>query len=231
MPKKKKPATKKRNSQPSLVKTLAGSYFPLSEMEGLAKGARADLKRVKKAVNSKRAQTPKKSTKKRRRNPGEENAAARLYQDFHQKPADSVTTFVEEEYHRSDLAELGDLVSLVVETLSGYRATVLFDTDPPKLASSADRGQLYIKGGDQALDLGALHMSGPEWLRDDMVIGVIKKITYRTEKGFDEFRLTDYYHHLGEETGVQPFLRYDTLNRRLHVSGGQYRVKHEGITN
>lgn len=228
MAKKKKPV--KRNTQPSLVKTLASSYFPLGDMEGLAKGASADLKRVKKAVNAKRKTAPTRS-KKRRHNPAEQAAAAALYADFHQKPADSVTTFVEEEMHRSDLAELGDMVSLVVATLSGYRATIVFDDDPPKLCSSADRRQLYIKGGDQTLDLGALHMSGPDWLRDDMVIGVVTKLTYRTEKGFDDFQLTDYFHHLGEETGMQPFLRYDTLNRRLHISGGQYAVKHEGITN
>lgn len=222
MPKKQnKPAKRKRNTQPSLVGTLASSYFPMSDMEGLAKGARADLKRVKKAVNSKR----------RRRNPAEQDAAAALYEDFHQKRADGVTTFVEEELHRSDLAELGDLVSLVVATMSGYRATIGFDENQPKLCSSADRRQLYIKGGDQALDLGALHMSDPEWLRDDMLIGVITKLTYRTEKGFDDFRTTDYFHHLGEENGLQPFLRYDTLNRRLHITGGHYFVKHEGIVN
>lgn len=220
-------AKRKRNTQPSLVGTFARSYFPLDEMEGLAKGARSDLKRVKKAVNPKKPAP----AKGRRHNPAEHDAAAALYEDFHQKSADSVTTFVEEELHRSDLAELGDLVSLVVATMSGYRATIGFDVNPPKLCSSADRRQLYIKGGDQALDLGALHMSDPEWLRDDMLIGVITKLTYRTEKGFDDFRTTDYFHHLGEENGMQPFLRYDTLNRRLHITGGHYFVKHEGIVN
>jgi len=227
MPKKKKPqAKRKRNSSPSLVGTLASSYFPIGDMEGLAKGARADLKRVKQAVNAERA------PKKRRRNPAEQDAAAALYEDFHQKGADSVTTYVEEELHRSDLAELGDMASLVVATMSGYRATIAFEeNDAPKLCSSADRRQLYIIGGDQTLDLGALHMSGIEWMRDDMLIGVISKLTYRTEKGFDYFQLTDYWHRLGEETGLQPFLRYDTLNRRLYISGGQYAVKHEGIVN
>lgn len=229
MAKKKKTQTKgKRNSPPSLVGTLASSYFPIGDMEGLAKGARADLKRVKKAVNTKKSAP----AKKRRRNPAEQDAAAALYADFHQKGADSVTTYVEEELHRSDLAELGDMVSLVVATMSGYKATIGFEeADAPKLCSSADRRQLYIKGGDQTLDLGALHMSGPEWLRDDMLIGVITKLTYRTQKGFDDFQLTDYWHRLGEETGLQPFLRYDTLNRRLYISGGQYAVKHEGIVN
>jgi len=71
MPKKQnKPAKRKRNT-PSLVGTLASSYFPMSDMEGLAKGARADLKRVKKAVNFKR----------RRRNPAEQDAATALYED------------------------------------------------------------------------------------------------------------------------------------------------------
>jgi hypothetical protein len=64
-----------------------------------------------------------------------------------------------------------------------------------------------------------------------MTLGVLVECTYQTEKGFQNFQLTDYYHHLGEETGVQPFLLYDPNNQLLSVSGGQYEVKPEGIVN
>jgi hypothetical protein len=64
-----------------------------------------------------------------------------------------------------------------------------------------------------------------------MMIGVAYELTYQTEKGFQNFKLTDYYHKLGEETGVQPFLLYDPRNQLLSISGGQYQTKPEGIVN
>lgn len=91
------------------------------------------------------------------------------------------------------------------------------------LCSNEDGNQLYFMGGDQSLNLKSIHMDG-KWERDSMVIGVLYEVTYRTEKKFDKFKLTDYYHKLGEETGEEPTLRYDKLNERLYVDGGQYRI-------
>jgi hypothetical protein len=103
--------------------------------------------------------------------------------------------------------------------------------DAPTLASSPDGRQLYIVGGDQSLDLSALKMSGKKWERDSMVLGVLDEFTYRTEKGFDNFKMSDYYHHAGEESGVQPMLVYDNINRRLSIVGGQYRITLRGVEN
>jgi len=64
-----------------------------------------------------------------------------------------------------------------------------------------------------------------------MAIGVLYELTYQTEKGFHKFKLTEYFHKLGEETGVQPYLIYDPNNKLLSISGGQYVVKPEGIIN
>jgi hypothetical protein len=105
------------------------------------------------------------------------------------------------------------------------------DSDAPVLASSPDGRQLYIVGGDQSLDLSALRMSGPKWERDSMVLGVLDEFTYRTKKGFDNFKMSDYYHHAGEESGVQPMLVYDNINRRLSIVGGQYRITPRGVEN
>lgn len=171
------------------------------------------------------------SPKHRKRNSGEFSAAQDLYETFHGRPSEETIVVTEEVEERSSLAGLGKLIELEVITLSGFEVEIEFDTHRPMLASSPDGKQLYIMGGDQQLDLEQLEMDGPEWLKDLMVIGILTQVTYETQKAFHQFQLIDYYHDLGEESGVQPLLVYDTLNRRLSVVGGQYEVKFEGIVN
>lgn len=224
-PAKKRPATaarKPRKRNASLVGSIAQSYLPITDMEQMAKGAKADLKRVAKALNPKR---------KGRRNPNDGmQGAADLYEDFHGKRSEQITTLIESQRIRSDYAQLGRLIWIDLNTLTGLRAVLEFGDDT-HLCSSPDGRQLFILGGDQTVDLGALDMSSDEWMRDSMVLGTAEKITYRTEKGFHDFEEIDYYHKLGEDTGVKPQLVYDTINRRLSLVGGQYLVKPEGIVN
>lgn len=92
------------------------------------------------------------------------------------------------------------------------------------LCSNEDGTQLYFLGGDQSLDLSKIHMDG-DWEKDSMIIGVVCEVSYRTEKSFDKFVLTDYFHRLGEETGDEPMLIYDRMNEKLSVSGGKYRIE------
>lgn len=163
------------------------------------------------------------------RNP--ESTAAELYEEFHGKPPSEIKEVVEERHEHEWLTQLGVLVELKVATVTQLDASLKFTKDPPDLCSSEDGRQLYIVGGDQELDLGALKMGGEKWLKDSMTLGILVELTYRTQKGFQKFKLTDYYHKLGEETGVQPFLLYDPNNKALSISGGQYETKPEGIVN
>jgi hypothetical protein len=165
----------------------------------------------------------------RRSNPAD--GAAEMYETFHGVPSESETVITEEIQYHGNLAELGTLVEIKVETLSGYRAVLNFDSDPPLLCSSEDGKQLYIRGGDQSLDLSALHMDGDEWVRDSMVIGPITEFTYRTKKEFDGLKKLEYFHKAGEESGVRPDLIYDVLNKQVSVSGGQYEVRDIGVVN
>jgi hypothetical protein len=166
----------------------------------------------------------------RKANP--ESSAAQLYEDFHGRPPEKITEVVTERHEHEWLTQLGALVELKVATVTSLDATIGFNAkEAPDLCSSEDGRQLYIEGGDQELDLGALKMSGDKWLKDSMVIGVLYELTYQTEKGFHKFKLTEYYHKLGEETGVQPTLIYDPNNQSLTISGGQYQIKPEGIVN
>jgi hypothetical protein len=164
----------------------------------------------------------------RRRNP---DTSAEMFEDFHGEPPSTVTEFNETEHYSDDLAKLGTLVELKVRTITGLEAVLGFNGSAPELASTPDGRQLYFLGGDQSLDLDKLKMGGSKWERDFMVIGDLDELTYRTAKGFDHFKLSDYYHKLGEESGYMPTLIYDRLNQRLQVAGGQYHNEKSGINN
>jgi hypothetical protein len=62
-----------------------------------------------------------------------------------------------------------------------------------------------------------------------MLIGEAVEITYRDKKKFHSFKLTDYYHKLGEETRIKPTLAYDSLSKKLEIIGGQYRIEMEDL--
>jgi len=158
-----------------------------------------------------------------------ESDAAALYEDFHGKPPGETLEIVTEKREHEWLTQLGLLVELKVATLTNLEATISFTKGAPNLCSSEDGQQLYIEGGDQELDLKALKMDGEKWLKDSMAIGVLTSLVYQTEKGFQNFKLTDYEHQLGEESGRQPFLLYDPINKLLSISGGAYRVEDPGI--
>lgn len=168
-------------------------------------------------------------TQGRRFNPAD--GAAALYEEFHGVPSEQETIITEDVQYHGNLAGLGHLVEIVVKTLSGYKAVLDFEGCDVLLCSSEDGKQLYLRGGDQSLDLAAIHMNGDEWVRDSMVIGSITHLTYRTAKQFDKLKKLDYEHRLGEESGVKPELIYDVLNNALSISGGQYETQDVGIVN
>lgn len=165
----------------------------------------------------------------RRANP--ESDAARVYEDFHGRPAGETLEIIEEKLEHEWLTQLGLLVELKVAAVTKVNAIIAFDKDAPNLCCSEDCRQLYIEGGDQALDLAVLKLDGDKWLKDSMVIGVLYELTYQTKKGFHKFKLTEYFHRLGEETGDKPTLLYDPNNKKLSVSGGAYEIRDVGIVN
>lgn len=167
-------------------------------------------------------------TAKKYRNP--EPAAADLYESFHGKPSEEVLEIGETIHYHEHLAGLGVLKEVKVDCFSNYSATINFDEET-QLCSNEEGTQLYIVGGDQSLDLAALKFSPDEIEKEQVAIGIITEITYHTQKSFHKFKPTDYYHELGEESGHQPILTYDTRNQLLTIAGGAYKIKPEGITN
>lgn len=170
--------------------------------------------------------------------------AEQLFEKFHGREPSKILEYEEEVNYHGNLTELGDLAEIKVPTLTGLDVTLCFLTEEQrdsgqypileavKLCSNELGDQLYFVGGDQSLPLSDLGMGeGTKWFRDSIIIGVLSELTYRTEKGFDKFQLTEYYHALGEETGEQPMLVYDTMNSRISVAGGQYKILPQGIVN
>jgi len=158
-------------------------------------------------------------------------AAAEMYAKFHGRESGETLRFHEEEEYEADLAVLGTMVELKVATLTRKDVVIDFTNCNVVLAANESGDQLYFVGGDQSLDLKAMAFTGDKANKTLVAIGTAYELTYRTEKGFDKFKLTDYYHEIGEETGFQPILTYDSLNRTLSIVGGEYKVKPEGIVN
>lgn len=95
---------------------------------------------------------------------------------------------------------------------------------PVLLCSSEDGEALFLIGGNQEVDLAKIHMDG-DWEKESMILGECFFVSYLTQKDFDQDKPTIYEHSLGEETGECPMLRYDSVNKRLHLDGGQYRIE------
>ena len=198
------------NLSPAESKGYRKATLKRNWMEGWAAGKRVEKKQA-------------------RGNP--ESPAQALYEDFHGRPSAETLEIVTERHEHDWLTGLGQLVELKVATVTQLDATISFTKDKtaPELCSSEDGRQLYIEGGNQEIPLKSLKMDGPKFEKDSMVLGILTEVTYRTSKGFHKFRPTDYYHRLGEESGVQPTLLYDPRNKLLSISGGAYRVEDIGI--
>lgn len=163
--------------------------------------------------------------------------SADLYETFHGKPSTKEVVYETEEFERTNFAQLGSLVELKVATDSG-KEVVLTAPNPDtsdidtvvQLASDPGGRQLFLVGGDQAVDVKSFGL-GKKDVRDHMVLGTLTELTYQTEKGFDKFKKVQYFHELGEETGVRPVLLYNPQNESLSIAGGQYDVRDIGIVN
>jgi len=169
-----------------------------------------------------------KTRKRSRKNPEDATqAAAKLSEQFHGRPARRITVHEEQEADRAVLTELGRLLELHV-LVDGRRFQLPFHGTRVKVAASPDGKNLFLVGGDQALQLASLGIKSD---KDFVPVGPCTHIVYRTKKAFHNFDETDYVHEFGEEGGTPPLLGYSVLNQRFYFEGGTYTVKPEGIVN
>ena len=161
--------------------------------------------------------------KKKKRNPALESAEA--YKGFHGREPDELIEVRETIHFHKNLAGAGKLEKLVVQphkklftvSLSGFKGAVL--------CFNEKRTQLFIRGGDQSVDLKQF---GVKVFHEIEVLGDVRVVEYFTTKD-----------HLGSEGGTAtyvhkfnkpyPTLIYHTIDKRLEFAGGGYDVPDEGI--
>ena len=160
--------------------------------------------------------------------------SAELYRQFHGRDATKLTDVLQRIVSRDSYAGLGTLVRLVIngETEINFPDD---GRDSVMLASDPKGRQLFLIGGDQDVSALLQGRKGVDRTKDLIDLGELKgfgkarSIEYFTRKKFDNFQPITYVHEFGEVSGVRPRLQYDRLNKQLHIVGGNYQVKPEGI--
>jgi len=232
-PKTRKKKAKRRlntNADTKHVHTALRSLFPGKTIAQLSV---AQLSQVIRAAQDLKLGKP--LTK--RGNPSKRNYAdaTELYTKFHGRGPRQVTdtglSTADYDNH-SELAQLGRLVSLTIGG-HGWRKKIEWGSrEAPDLACEPSGTQLYFVGGSQNLDTALTTLPAAKVVGSDRVdIGVAYQVEYFARKGFDNFQAVTYYHELGETTGERPRVVYDKRKKRIHLVGGAYVVKPEGIVN
>jgi len=109
--------------------------------------------------------------------------------------------------------------------------------NPTLLTSNESGTQLYLTGGDQSVTLDKIHMGDSDGVpqKDSMVLGEAYFVSYFTQKSFDKYEPIIYEHSfcevtdkkqklVGQGSGLYPTVRYDTLNKKLFLDGGIYKI-------
>jgi hypothetical protein len=216
---------------------------------GPARGSKAKLgfqkkwsKTVKRVKKSRRAggmvdwdfpsrqkQSWKAKTKKpRRKNP--EDAAAERYEFFHGRAPDKVTTVRETVREHSVLSGVGKLARISVAAVDGSGVVELSGFKGALLAQNEAGTQLFIKGGDQRVDLAMFGIKGEP--HEVEVLGAVVSVDYDTQKdhlGADGGKAR-FDHKFGGRGSRLPLLVYDTVNHLLRFAGGGYTLPEVGIS-
>lgn len=164
------------------------------------------------------------------------DAAAHAYKVFHGHDTDEVFTFTRDVRYHSVLAGCGKLVWLEVESPRGDVVTLdHFKRSGPGgdclLAMNEDRTQLYIRGGDQSVQLSDFAID-PRARRDFELLGELLEVGYFTTKTHlrpEDGGTANYQHEFGGHGKRLPSVVYDVMNRTLQIVGGDYKISPEGI--
>jgi hypothetical protein len=185
-------------------------YVPKSKALGFV---RARVERELKEFNPGKA----------KRNPASQ--ASEAYTDFHGRASEEVVTVKTEIHYHKHLAACGELRKLVIKPVGKLFTVSLSGFKKALLAFNEKRTQLFIEGGDQAVDLRQFGIKAPH---ETETLGEVRVIEYFTIKD-----------HLGNEGGKAvyvhkfhkpyPVLIYNVLDQQLTFSGGSYKVLAEGI--
>lgn len=160
----------------------------------------------------------------RKKNDGDAAAIAE-YNRFHGRDPDVVITGSNDVHEHERFAGLGKLWELAVLGVNGepielshFRGAVL--------CSDVKGKQLYIKGGDQKVDLDEFDIGTPH---ESELLGFLVAVSYETTK--DHLTPEDGGHAIYEHVFEEPLpaLVYDVRNKLLSIVGGSYELLDVGI--
>jgi hypothetical protein len=167
-------------------------------------------------------------------------AAAQGFEDFHGYPSEELVTVTEQVHFHRHLSAAGQLEYIVIDTADlKFRVTVEFDGET-LLCFNEKRNQLFVKGGDQSVDLEDFGVD-PEDAHELETLGQAKKIGYFTTKthlGSDggtaiydhKFRMTNENgQHVTVRIAKYPDVIYRVRDQHIEFSGGSYKILPEGI--
>src|ERR1035441_7908540 len=185
--------------------------------------------------NGENRQWVKQKAAKGRRNPA--TASAEAFEEFHGFAPSEVITVTKKIHYHKHLAAAGKLTHLDVwgvdETghkITGFKGAFL--------AFNEEKNQLFVEGGDQAVNLADFEIDPPHELE---TLGRLTDIGYQTNKTHlgDEGGEAVYVHkfrstnkdgrHVIVRIARYPDLIYDVRNEQLLFSGGSYEILREGI--
>jgi hypothetical protein len=164
-------------------------------------------------------------------------ASAEVFEEFHGFAPSEVITVTKKIHYHKHLAAAGKLTHLDVwgvdeagHKISGFKGAFL--------AFNEEKNQLFVEGGDQAVNLEDFGIDPPHELE---TLGRLTDIGYQTNKTHlgDEGGEAVYVHkfrstnengkHVIVRIARYPDLIYDVRNEQLLFSGGSYEILREGI--
>jgi hypothetical protein len=170
-----------------------------------------------------------------KRNPA--SAAVEVFEEFHGHAPDEIVEVKKKIHFHEHLAGAGILKRLVVDGIDG-RSHLINGFRGALLCFNESKNQLFIEGGDQAINLEDFGIKSPHELE---TLGKVKHIDYSTRKdhlgdeGGDavythKFRTTNENgQHVTVRIARYPDLIYRVRDEQLEFSGGSYVIRAEGI--
>lgn len=177
---------------------------------------------------------------KRKENPAKCNpatAALEAYEDFHGKPSKEDVRIFDKLHEHKHLASAGELKRLVIVPETGGRVT-LSGFKGSLLCFNEAGNQLFVRGGDQSVDLKAF---GIKSAHEVETLGKAVEIDYHAVKEHlgDEGGDATYRHkfrqtnkdgkHVTLRVAKFPDVIYRVRDKQLEFSGGSYVIRAEGI--
>lgn len=161
--------------------------------------------------------------KRKKRNPAE--AAAAGYAEFHGCESEELIKVEKTVHFHRHLSGAGELRKMIVYPIGKPFRVPLSNFGGAMLAFNEKKDQLFIEGGNQAVNLKTFGITTPHEIE---TLGEVRVIEYYTTKD-----------HLGSEGGTAiyvhrlhkpyPILIYRVRDEQLEFSGGAYEVLPEGI--